>query len=69
MAAALEALIADRSIIEDGVDRARRPYWLFTKIWNSVSVNGTRGPARCRRPASRNSPISPGPVRPSSLWP
>jgi CheY-like chemotaxis protein len=48
VAAALEALIADRSII----DEARGPrvalYRLFTKIWSSVSVNGTRGSAEER---------------------
>jgi CheY-like chemotaxis protein/DNA-directed RNA polymerase specialized sigma24 family protein len=45
VAATLEALIADRSII----DEARGPrvalYRLFTKIWSSVSVNDTRSTA------------------------
>ncbi len=43
VAAALEALIADRSIIND--PRGPRPalYRLFTRIWNSVSVNGAGG--------------------------
>src|SRR5207253_6784347 len=43
VAAALEALIADRSVIEDPRGPRVALYRLFTKIWNSVSVNGTRG--------------------------
>src|SRR5256885_16761197 len=43
VAAALEALIADRSVIEDQRGPRVALYRLFTKIWNSVSVNGTRG--------------------------
>src|SRR5207302_4715679 len=37
---ALEALIADRQIIEDPRGARVALYRLFTKIWNSVSVNG-----------------------------
>jgi CheY-like chemotaxis protein/DNA-directed RNA polymerase specialized sigma24 family protein len=43
VAAALEALIADRSVIEDPRGPRVALYRLFTKIWNSVSVNGTWG--------------------------
>jgi DNA-directed RNA polymerase specialized sigma24 family protein len=43
VAAALEALIADRSVIEDPSGPRVALYRLFTKIWNSVSMNGTRG--------------------------
>jgi DNA-directed RNA polymerase specialized sigma24 family protein len=43
VAAALEALISDRSVIEDPRGPRVALYRLFTKIWNSVSVNGTRG--------------------------
>jgi DNA-directed RNA polymerase specialized sigma24 family protein len=43
VAATLEALIADRSIIDgEGGPRAAL-YHLFTRIWNSVSVNGATG--------------------------
>src|SRR6266702_6315713 len=44
VAATLEALIADPSVInEEGGPRVAL-YRLFTKIWNSVSVNGARTP-------------------------
>jgi CheY-like chemotaxis protein len=42
VAAALEALIADRSILDEGRGPRAALYRLFTKIWNSVSVNGMR---------------------------
>jgi CheY-like chemotaxis protein len=45
VAAALEALIADRSIIEDARGPRVALYRLFTKIWNSVSVNSADIPA------------------------
>jgi CheY-like chemotaxis protein len=40
VAATLEALIADRQIIEDPRGARVALYRLFTKIWNSVAVNG-----------------------------
>src|ERR1700745_4461047 len=40
VAATLEALIADRGVIEDPRGPRVALYRLFTKIWNSVSVNG-----------------------------
>jgi CheY-like chemotaxis protein len=40
VAATLEALIADRSVIEDPRGARVALYRLFTKIWNSVAVNG-----------------------------
>lgn len=40
VAATLEALIADRSVIEDPRGPRVALYRLFTKIWNSVAVNG-----------------------------
>ena len=58
VAAALEALIADRSIIEDARGPRVALYRLFTKIWNSVSVNGADIPAKAHYPASRSWPIS-----------
>ncbi len=39
VAAALEALIADRSLIDEKEGTRAALYRLFTKIWNSVSVN------------------------------
>jgi CheY-like chemotaxis protein len=42
VAATLEALIADRSIIEDARGPRVALYRLFTKIWNSVAVNDNR---------------------------
>src|SRR3982074_1292001 len=43
VAATLEALIADRSVLEDPRGPRVALYRLFTKIWNSLSVNGTAG--------------------------
>jgi CheY-like chemotaxis protein len=43
VAATLEALIADRSVLEDPKGPRVALYRLFTKIWNSLSVNGTAG--------------------------
>jgi CheY-like chemotaxis protein/DNA-directed RNA polymerase specialized sigma24 family protein len=43
VAATLEALIADRQVIEDPRGARVALYRLFTKIWNSVSVNNTAG--------------------------
>ena len=40
VAATLEALIADRAVIEDPRGPRVALYRLFTKIWNSVPVNG-----------------------------
>src|SRR6202047_5138471 len=40
VAATLEALIADRSIGDDPRGARVALYRLFTKIWNSVAVNG-----------------------------
>src|ERR1700720_4221217 len=53
VAAALEALIADRSVIEDPRGPRVALYRLFTKIWNSVSVNGTRGAAETTLPGEQ----------------
>ena len=46
VAATLEALIADRELLEDPKGPRVALYRLFTKIWNSVRVNGeARQPA------------------------
>ncbi len=59
VAATLEALIADREIIEDPRGARVALYRLFTKIWNSVAVNGaTTAPQRLRCRASKSSPTS-----------
>jgi DNA-directed RNA polymerase specialized sigma24 family protein len=44
VAATLEALIADPSVVESGSPRVAL-YRLFTKIWNSVDINGATDPA------------------------
>jgi CheY-like chemotaxis protein len=45
VAATLEALIADRQVLDDPRGSRVALYRLFTKIWNSISVNGaTAGP-------------------------
>ena len=46
VAATLEALITDRSVIDDERGARVALYRLFTKIWSSVPVNGTLGPAQ-----------------------
>ena len=43
VAATLEALIADRTIIDDVRGPRVALYRLFTKIWGSIPVNDTRG--------------------------
>jgi CheY-like chemotaxis protein len=43
VAATLEALIADRAVIEDARGPRVALYRLFTKIWNSLSINGMGG--------------------------
>ena len=45
VAATLEALIADRSLIDEKNGPRVALYSVFTKIWNSVSVNGETGTA------------------------
>src|SRR5713101_8789270 len=53
VAATLEALIADRSIIDDARGPRVALYRLFTKIWNSVSVNDTRSSAEGTLPGEQ----------------
>lgn len=45
VAATLEALIADRGVIEDRNGPRVALYRLFTRIWNSLSINGMSGAA------------------------
>ena len=43
VAATLEALIQDPKVLESGASTRIGLYKLFTKIWNSVAVNGGKG--------------------------
>ncbi len=43
VAATLEALIADPGILASSPNSRVGLYRLFTKIWNSLAVNGKRG--------------------------
>ena len=52
VAATLEALIADPAIINDEGGPRVALYRLFTKIWNSITINGAAGAGRYR-PAGR----------------
>jgi len=53
VAATLEALIADPSVIkEDGGPRVVL-YRLFTKIWNSIALNGTAGAPEAKLPGEQ----------------
>jgi CheY-like chemotaxis protein len=63
VAASLEALVEDPSILESSVSARIALYRLFTKIWNSVVVNGAAGPgADSAMPAEqRLSNITPRP--------
>ncbi|MGZ3324061.1 MAG: response regulator, partial [Xanthobacteraceae bacterium] len=53
VAATLEALIADRSVLEDPRGARVALYRLFTKIWNSVAVNDTAGVADAALPGEQ----------------
>ena len=53
MAAALEALIEDPTVVRDAVAPRVALYRLFTKIWNSVAVNGTPEPTRASLPVEQ----------------
>jgi DNA-directed RNA polymerase specialized sigma24 family protein/CheY-like chemotaxis protein len=53
VAATLEALIADPSVIkEDGGSRVAL-YRLFTRIWNSISLNGPGGTSETKLPGEQ----------------
>jgi CheY-like chemotaxis protein len=53
VAATLEALIADKSLIEHERGPRMALYRLFTKIWNSVSVNGSPGSSQPALPGDQ----------------
>jgi DNA-directed RNA polymerase specialized sigma24 family protein/CheY-like chemotaxis protein len=46
VAATLEALIQDPAVLEDGASTRIALYQLFTKIWNSVALNGKAAAAQ-----------------------
>lgn len=54
VAAALESLIASPQILQTGSNPRVALYQLFTRIWNSVSVNGDPDPAVAVLPPERH---------------
>jgi CheY-like chemotaxis protein len=53
VAATLEAVIADRAVLDDEAGPRVALYRLFTKIWSSLSVNETAIPEDPARPGER----------------
>jgi CheY-like chemotaxis protein len=53
VSAALEALVADPSVLQGGVSTRVGLYRLFTKIWNSVPLNDKAAPAENNLPAEK----------------
>ena len=53
VAATLEALIADPSVIKEDSGPWVALYRLFTKIWNSIGLNGAAGPGEARLPGEQ----------------
>jgi DNA-directed RNA polymerase specialized sigma24 family protein len=53
VAATLEALIADPAVIDDEGGPRVALYRLFTKIWNSISINGSAGGANSALPGEQ----------------
>ena len=53
VAATLEALIEDPGIVQDAAAPRIALYRLFTKIWNSVAVNGTAEPVEVTLPVEQ----------------
>jgi DNA-directed RNA polymerase specialized sigma24 family protein/CheY-like chemotaxis protein len=54
VAATLEALIQDPTVLEKGSSARIGLYRLFTKIWNSVSINSKPTPAGQNQPVERH---------------
>ncbi len=54
VAATLEALIQDPNVLETGVSTRIALYRLFTKIWNSVSLNGKAAAGGQSQPVERH---------------
>jgi CheY-like chemotaxis protein len=53
VAATLEALIADPSVIKEDSGSRVALYRLFTRIWNSISLNGPGGTAETKLPGEQ----------------
>jgi CheY-like chemotaxis protein/DNA-directed RNA polymerase specialized sigma24 family protein len=53
VAATLEALIADRAVIDDPRGPRVALYRLFTRIWNSLSINGAGGSSETALPGEQ----------------
>jgi DNA-directed RNA polymerase specialized sigma24 family protein len=53
VAATLEALLADRTVLDDSAGLKVALYRLFTKLWSSLSVNGTAIPGEISAPDER----------------
>jgi DNA-directed RNA polymerase specialized sigma24 family protein/CheY-like chemotaxis protein len=54
VAATLEALIQDPKVLEDGASTRIALYKLFTKIWNSVALNGRPAAPDSNQPVERH---------------
>ena len=50
VAATLEALVQDSKVLDTGLSTRIALYRLFTKIWNSVGLNGKASPAGPSQP-------------------
>jgi CheY-like chemotaxis protein len=53
VAATLESLIAEPSVVDDAAGPRVALYRLFTKIWNSIALNGTSTPAGAPLPGEQ----------------
>jgi CheY-like chemotaxis protein len=53
VAASLEAMVADPSVMEDECGPRVAIYHLFTKIWNSIAINGAAAPAETKLPGEQ----------------
>jgi len=53
VAASLEAMIADPTVMDDERGPRVALYRLFTKIWNSIAINGATAPAEIRLPGEQ----------------
>jgi DNA-directed RNA polymerase specialized sigma24 family protein/CheY-like chemotaxis protein len=51
--ACLEAMVADPSVMDDERGPRVALYRLFTKIWNSLAINGARGPIETKLPGEQ----------------
>jgi DNA-directed RNA polymerase specialized sigma24 family protein/CheY-like chemotaxis protein len=54
VAAALEAVVQDPKVLEEGASTRVALYKLFTKIWNSVALNGRPASLETHQPVERH---------------